>query len=128
MDNTKMLLRLIKLFDIGLLGIYYFLGALLFIKIFNNMFSFLFQNKKYPINKIKTRTLILQLCIEASIISILAYFLRHFVRAIPFPLNGYNGYVHTKTKEINGGVVIAFSMITAFSDFKNRAVELSNRF
>ena len=36
-------------------------------------------------------------------------------------------YNHFRTKEVNGGVVIAFAMITVFSDFKERAIELAKR-
>ena len=38
-----------------------------------------------------------------------------------------NGYDHTRTKENNGGVVIALAMITVFSDLKERALELTTR-
>ena len=53
--------------------------------------------------------------------------LKAFCRGIPYIFNGMYGYNHFRTKEVNGGVVIAFAMITVFSDFKERAIELAKR-
>ena len=121
------MLRNIKILDIGLLGMYYFIGSLVFITLFNKFFRTIFQTDKYPIKKVSTLTLFLQTCFQAGSISIVSFYLRHFVRGIPYIFNGRYGYNHLRTKEINGGVVIAFAMITVFSDFKERAVELATR-
>ena len=120
--ETTLKLRLIKLADIGLLGIYYTISALLIITVFNKFFQKLFE--KQNIKEVSTKILILQVCLEAASIGILAYHLRHFVRNIPFPFDGVDGYRHFKTKEINGGILISFSVLTAFTDFKQRINEL----
>tara|TARA_B100000029_G_scaffold507466_1_gene592142 strand:+ start:3610 stop:4056 length:447 start_codon:yes stop_codon:yes gene_type:complete len=127
MDLNSIMLRNIKIIDIGLLGIYYFVGSIIFISIFNKFFRTLFKTDKYPVEKVSTKTLFLQACLQAGSISIISFYLRHFVRSIPYVFNGMYGYDHTRTKEINGGVVIAFAMITVFSDFKERALELTKR-
>tara|TARA_Y100000748_G_scaffold255991_1_gene222234 strand:+ start:750 stop:1196 length:447 start_codon:yes stop_codon:yes gene_type:complete len=127
MDANSIMLRNIKVIDIGLLGIYYFIGSIIFISVFNKFFRMLFKTEKYPVEKVSTQTLFLQACLQAGSISIISFYLRHFVRSIPYVFNGMYGYDHTRTKEINGGVVIAFAMITVFSDFKERALELTTR-
>tara|TARA_B100001113_G_C21121094_1_gene627420 strand:- start:1298 stop:1690 length:393 start_codon:yes stop_codon:yes gene_type:complete len=127
MNKKNLMLRNIKILDIGLLGMYYFIGSLVFITLFNKFFRTIFQTDKYPIKKVSTLTLFLQTCFQAGSISIVSFYLRHFVRGIPYIFNGRYGYNHLRTKEINGGVVIAFAMITVFSDFKERAVELATR-
>ena len=127
MVKSNGMLRNIKIIDIGLLGMYYFIGSLVFITLFNKFFRTIFQTDKYPIKKVSTLTLFLQTCFQAGSISIVSFYLRHFVRGIPYIFNGRYGYNHLRTKEINGGVVIAFAMITVFSDFKERAVELATR-
>ena len=123
----KLAFRLIKLTDIGLLGIYYLLGALIFISFFNSLSKRIFNTKKYPIKTLPTWKIILQICIQSAVICILGFFLRHFVRHIPYPFDGLYGYDHSRTKEVNGGIVIAFGIITAFSDFKDRVIELTKR-
>lgn len=127
MNKKNLMLRNIKILDIGLLGMYYFIGSLVFITLFNKFFRTIFQTDKYHIKKVSTLTLFLQTCFQAGSISIVSFYLRHFVRGIPYIFNGRYGYNHLRTKEINGGVVIAFAMITVFSDFKERAVELATR-
>ena len=128
MDLDHLILRLIKIFDIGLLGVYYFIGAIIFITFFNGFFKRLYNTKEKPIKETSTIILFFQTCFQTAVIAMIAFFVRHFVRNIPFPLQGVKGYDHFRTKEINGGIVIAFAMITVFSDFKNRAVELASRF
>ena len=46
------------------------------------------------------------------IISLVGYYSRKIVKRIPFPLNGMYGFDYYKTKEIQGGVVIAFSIFS----------------
>tara|TARA_X000000368_G_scaffold74035_3_gene54452 strand:- start:1196 stop:1588 length:393 start_codon:yes stop_codon:yes gene_type:complete len=127
MGKSGIMLRNIKIIDIGLLGMYYFVGSLIFITLFNKVFRTIFRTDKYPIKKVSTLTLFLQTCFQAGSISIISFYLRHFVRGIPYIFNGMYGYNHFRTKEVNGGVVIAFAMITVFSDFKERAIELAKR-
>ena len=124
---NKSIFRLIKLTDIGLLGVYYLFGALIFISIFNSLSKKIFDKKDKPVESISTPKLLFQVCLQAALICIMGFFLRHFIRQIPYPFDGFYGYDHSRTKEVNGGVVIAFGMITAFSDFKDRTVELSKR-
>ena len=127
MSKSGIMLRNIKIIDIGLLGMYYFIGSLVFITLFNKVFRTIFRTNKYPIEKVSTLTLFLQTCFQAASISVISFYLRHFVRGIPYIFNGMYGYDHFRTKEVNGGVVIAFAMITVFSDFKERAIELAKR-
>ena len=53
--------------------------------------------------------------------------LRRTVRSIPYPFEGALGYQHMLTKETNGGIIIAFAMMTAFTEFKDRVFELVTR-
>ena len=122
--NINLKKKLIKLSDIGLLGIYYTLGAITIITVFNKIFKYIFDSENKKIKDIATPKLILQISFEAATIGIVAFILRQFIRSIPFPFDGTNGYNHYKTKEINGGVLIAFSVLTAFTDFKERINEL----
>ena len=125
--NSFMLMN-IKILDIGALGVYYFLGSIIFVTVFNNFFRMLYETDKNKIKDVSTSTLLIQTCIQSSVILIVSFYLRHFVRNIPFPFEGMYNYKHSMTKEINGGIVLSFAMITAFSDFNERAVELASRF
>ena len=62
MGKSGIMLRNIKIIDIGLLGMYYFVGSLVFITLFNKVFRTIFRTDKYPIEKVSTLTLFLQTC------------------------------------------------------------------
>tara|TARA_Y100000389_G_C17380056_1_gene473850 strand:- start:140 stop:529 length:390 start_codon:yes stop_codon:yes gene_type:complete len=123
--NTKsfVLFKIIKYLDIGLLGVYYLFGAVIIVSILNKLFKRQFEKK----HKVSTPKLILQVAIQAFSIMIMSNILRHTVRSIPYPFEGYQNYQHVLTKETNGGIIIAFAMMTSFTDFKDRASELVKR-
>ena len=123
--NHNSMLRLIKLSDIGLLGIYYLFFSVITISIIDTVFKKLFKNKN--MKKIKSFHLILQLALQVFIIMILAFYLRHCVRNIPFPFEGHYGYKHSNTKEINGGIIISFAVLIATSSFRDKTFELVKR-
>ena len=125
MDIIKLFLfRLIKFTDIGLLGIYYLFGAIIMVSLLNVMFKKMYKS---DIKKTKSSVLIFQISIQAAVIMISSNILRRTVRSIPYPFEGALGYQHMLTKETNGGIIIAFAMMTAFSDFKDRVFELVTR-
>tara|TARA_B100002052_G_scaffold298338_1_gene331539 strand:+ start:1097 stop:1486 length:390 start_codon:yes stop_codon:yes gene_type:complete len=125
--KKKELLRDVKLIDIALVAMYYFTFSLIFITMLNKFFEVIFREEKYPIEKTSTLTLFIQTLIEIGTLAIVSFYLRHFIRAIPFIFDGRYGYHHTQTKEINGGVVITFALMTFFSDLRRRSYELSTR-
>ena len=126
--KQKELLRDLKLIDIALVAMYYFTFSLIFITMLNKFFEVIFRKEKYPIEKTSTLTLFIQTLIEIGILAIVSFYLRHFVRSIPFIFDGKYGYHHTQTKEINGGVIITFALMTVFKDLRERAKELASRF
>jgi len=126
--KQKELLRDLKLIDIALVAMYYFTFSLIFITMLNKFFEVIFRKEKYPIEKTATLTLFIQTLIEIGILAIVSFYLRHFVRSIPFIFDGKYGYHHTQTKEINGGVIITFALMTVFKDLRERAKELASRF
>jgi len=126
--NINLLIKEIKIFDIAIVAIYYFVFSLIFITLLDKFFEVVFQKEKHPIQKISTTILFIHTIIEVGTIAIVSYFLRHFVRSIPFLFEGKYGYHHTQTKEINGGVIITFALMTVFKDLRERSIELASRF
>ena len=126
MNLSYYIFRLIKLGDIGLLGIYYLFGSIIIVSLLN-VLSERFLTSRNKIKKLKNYQLFFQLSIQAALIMILSNILRHVIRSIPYPLEGYYGYKHILTKESNGGIIIAFAMFTSFSDFKYRVSEFVSR-
>lgn len=128
-QNNEFVFKLIKFLDIGLLGIYYLFGAIITVSVLNVVFKKIYKdNKENEVKKVSNLKLILQIAIQAAVVMILSNILRKTVRSIPYPLEGVMDYNHLLTKETNGGIIISFAMLTAFTDFKIRVFELVNRF
>tara|TARA_Y100000389_G_scaffold189512_1_gene213342 strand:- start:719 stop:1135 length:417 start_codon:yes stop_codon:yes gene_type:complete len=117
--------NVIKYFDIGLLGVYYLFGAVTMVSFLNAFFQRLYKRKKVEV--LKNVELILQIALQAFIIMIFSNILRKFIRSVPFPLEGVYNYKHLSINETNGGIIIAFAMMTSFIEFRKRVVELVRR-
>lgn len=128
-QNNEFVFKLIKFLDIGLLGIYYLFGAIIMVSVLNVVFKKIYKdNKENEVKKVSSLKLVLQIASQAAVVMILSNILRKTVRSIPYPLEGVMDYNHLLTKETNGGIIISFAMLTAFTDFKIRVFELVNRF
>ena len=112
-----------KILDISLIGMYYITLGVLCSIIINKIFSYKNNKKKDDVlKKKKTILIIFEILLQAATIMVAAYLSRKVVKNIPYPLHGFNGYDHYRLKEINGGVLIAFSLIVLLSDFKNKII------
>ena len=114
----------IKILDITLVGIYFVILGIICSVIIEKMFSYDSDNTKEVLDKKKTIIIILEILLQAAVIMIAAYFTRKIVKHIPFPLDGVGGYEHSQLKEINGGVLISFSIMIILSQFKEKILYL----
>ena len=64
--------------------------------------------------------LIFEICMYSSATMIMAYLIRKFISIIPFPLDGYFGYKHSRVSELKGGVIFAFSVFLLLTNFKKK--------
>ena len=73
-------------------------------------------------------TLIFHVCIEASIIGILAYFLRNLIAVLPSPLHHVSKNKF-RPEEVSGGFLIGFLAIRGglVDDFRDKLAELIER-
>jgi len=63
-----------------------------------------------------TPILILQVLSQIMVIGIISYLGRNLVQLIPSPLNGINGFVHTRVKELmEGGFLTVFLLMFQYS-------------
>jgi hypothetical protein len=98
-----------KLLDIGISGSFFFAMALATVITLNNIWPV--KGEKEELNKSKAR-LVLEIVAKVWLISCLAYIVRNFWTAIPFPLEGIYGYKHLKTGEVTSSAVFAAFAVT----------------
>lgn len=126
MATNKLFLGVLSLFDIALIAIYYTLVAILLIALLQNLAEDALYSNKIKIKDQTTISLVLNVCIEASILAIVAYFLRKIVMALPTPLKKFK-YFHTT--EVNAGFLIGFFAIRGglVDDFRGKLGEIIGR-
>lgn len=122
----EVIIRSIKCFDISLIGIYYLILGIVFAMVLNELFK---ETKKEK-EKLKRSlpNLLLKLLVQTSLIMLSVYAMRQIVKRIPFPLDGVCGYEHTRIKEINGAVILAFVVITLQTNYGADLTELTSHF
>jgi len=99
---------LVKLLDIGLVTVYFFVLGLAAAKAFDGVMGD-FDEKNYQ--KISMLQLFVEIVLQLFALGVISYVLRNIVRLIPFPLDGVAGFHHDRLKELDGGEVMALVLI-----------------
>jgi hypothetical protein len=98
----------VKLTDIGLVTMYYFVFGITFAKIFDYFYG-PFEKENYK--KISTVRIFFEIVFHLFLIGVVAYALRNVVSLIPFPFEGVAGFRHERLKELEGGHVLALVLV-----------------
>jgi hypothetical protein len=98
----------VKLLDIGLVTIYFFVLGLAAAKAFDSVMG---EFKEENFKDVPIWRLFLEIITQLFALGIIAYVLRNLVRLIPFPLDGVAGFHHQRLKELDGGEVMALVLI-----------------
>jgi hypothetical protein len=99
---------LVKLLDIGLVTVYFFVLGLAAAKAFDGVMGD-FDEENYQ--KISMIQLFVEIVLQLFALGVISYVLRNIVRLVPFPLDGVAGFHHNRLKELDGGEVMALVLI-----------------
>ena len=113
----------IRVLGITYLGILCFVIAAVLSFSLNRFFEKVFP----PRGGSSTPGLMFQIVLKIGCICLIALCTRALLNAIPFPLDNFWGYRHKKQAEINGGVIIAFSLFFFQTELKEALHELLGR-
>lgn len=111
--GNDLLMRGIKLLDIGYINVLYVFIALMFAKLTDTVmgqFDSAMESKKS-----KSR-LTIELILALWIYGIIIYIARNVVGIMPFPLDGYEGFEHRRVKELGSATAFTFTYVL-FSDY-----------
>jgi len=103
--QRDLLLRSIKIVDIGYITTIYFLLAFF---LSNYIDSKLGKFNEQEADKKTITRLIIECIIHIYLIGILIYVVRNLMEFLPFPLDGYQGFIHLKVKELTNATVFVF--------------------
>lgn len=120
----SLLFLLVKLTDIGLVTVYFFVSGILFAKVFDNLYGN-FRKDEYDLKS--SYVIFFEIVSHLFLIGIVAYGLRNIVRAIPFPLEGVAGFQHHRLKELDGGYVIGVVLVLFQKNLLQKIAYFSKR-
>jgi len=111
--GEDLLMRGIKLLDIGYINVLYVFVALIFAKLTDYLMG---QFDSTDEIKKKKPRLTLEFILALWIYGIAIYFARNLVGLVPFPLDGYQGFDHHLVKELGSATAFTFTYVL-FSDY-----------
>ena len=114
----------VKLLDIGLTTIYFFVVGIIAAKAFDRVFGEI-NHEDYRQKPIWL--LFLDIIVHLFILGVVAYALRNIIQLIPYPLNGVAGYDHFRLKELEGGEVMALVLILFQKNLHAKVLYFVNR-
>ena len=98
----------VKLADIGLVTVYYFVFGIIIAKGFDIIYG---KFRKDDYDKKSEIQIFLEIIVHLFLMGVIAYGLRNIVSAIPFPLEGVAGFQHSRLKELQGGAVLSIVLV-----------------
>jgi len=104
----NLLMRSIKILDIGYITVIYIFVSLLCARITDKILGKFDPEKEK--NKSKLR-LTIDIIVAMWSYGVLIYIVRNLVEQIPFPLDGYDGFEHKRVKELGSASVFTFTFM-----------------
>ena len=113
--SFEILIRSIKILDIGFITIIYFIFAILVAKLLN----YFFGTYKHESDKNKSKYIVgLELCGIIWLMGVSTYLIRNLVELIPSPFENVYEFHHHKVKELSSAGVYTLILYQSFSYFK----------
>ncbi len=120
----------VEVFDVVLVTIYYLVFGFAASLAINHVIE-IFDEDAGKYQKFSTLRLGTEIAAHSVVLAIVFYFLRNFIRLIPFPYDGLRNYNHSSLYEVDGGIVLVIvilffqrQLIEKVGVFQNRLREL----
>jgi hypothetical protein len=121
---SELVIRLIKILDIGYASMFYIVSAILLVSLLNKVEGeYNEENEK----KRTTSSLFISVILKTWLIGTLAYITRNIFHMIPWPLEGVYGYKHLKVKEVLDSAVFVSFMVIFDKHLQSRVGILKDR-
>jgi hypothetical protein len=115
--KKEIIIRGIKIIDIGFITIIYIVLGIIIAKILDKFFGEFDEEKE---SKKSIFICILELTLHLWLIAIIIYIVRNITPLIPFPLNGIYGFNHLKVKELHSAEAFVFSILFFHNFYQSR--------
>jgi len=126
--KEDLIIRGIKLLDIGYITAIYVLGGAYVASFLDNyVYPRINFNKNIPDEKKKTEQILIELIICLIIMAISSYILRNILQKIPFPFDKKFGFEHMKVKEVQTGNILFIVLLLFSKSIKTKIYLLQSR-
>jgi hypothetical protein len=115
--SHDILMRSIKMVDIGYIACIYIGFAMMCAKLTDVWFGEF--NEILELQKPRTQ-LTVELIMTVWFYGIMIYVVRNVAGLIPFPLDGYKGFVHDRVKELKNATVFTFTYVLFSTFFREK--------
>jgi hypothetical protein len=122
--QKELIIRSIKIFDMGYATVIYILSAILLVSILNKYTDKYNQKEE---EKKSTNILLLNIILRAWIIAICAYIVRNLFEIVPFPFEGIYSFEHLKVKEVVNSTLFVSFMVIFDNNLQSRVKILKDR-
>jgi len=124
MEKDELIIRSIKIIDIAYISAIY---ATIVISISVLLDKFIGPIDEHVELEKSIWRVILESWLYIGLVAISAYIVRNLVEKIPFPLDGYGGFIHSKVKELGGGPIYGFLLFFYARNLRKKIEILINR-
>lgn len=114
----------VKLADIGYVTVLYFIAAMIFAKIFNQVYEAR-TAKEY--DEMPIWHLTADVLLHIFLVGVVAYFMRNLVGLVPSPLDGLAGFQHARLKELQGGFILAVLIFMFQQSLRDKITSFAKR-
>ena len=121
---NEILFRTIKIIDIAYITVLFFIFAYIPGYYLNELFMYIYGT---DFDKKTNTILYLEVLSQIICIGIITYIGRNLVQLIPFPLDGVNGFEHSRVKELSSGGFITVFLVMFQYSMQDKLVFIKNR-
>jgi len=123
--KKELIIRSIKILDIGYVTMIYFIIGLILAKICDKKLG-KFDEKKASEKSIYQH--MFELILYLWFIGVVIYIIRNLVPLIPFPLDGVYGFKHLKVKELTSATIFSISFMYFQVYYQNKIKYIFSKF
>ena len=123
-NKKEVILRLIKIADIGYVTVLFFAVAIAFANLLDNLFVMWFGKEN---EKKSTARILFELLCQIVFTGIFSYLGRNIIHFVSSPFNGLYGFDHFKVKEVNSGALLTMLMVIFQNSLQEKIIYLRTK-
>lgn len=123
--KNEVLFRIIKIIDIAYIAVLYFVISYVLGYYIDNYFRWLYGTEY---DKKSNMVLSLEVLSQIIAIAVLVYIGRNIVELIPFPLDGVNGFVHQRVKELKSGAFMTVFIVMFQYSMQDKLMAIKRKY